>query len=589
MSSFDPQQAVRDVGVIILQPFKRNYGPFLVALVCVALATGAGIAAVMTELNESRSADTALNKLLDTKILPSRRVDRLAVAGAALNLIEERLRHRDPDLLGGKLERFEEQIEGKLHESMGQIEGKLHESMGQIEGKLRESTPTTRDPPEDIKLTLCSANHKSLTVVGDPFVFVPVQLAFPQTVLPSVADTWFPAVEPLNWLAEEEAKRAHAWTPKLKSLAEGIKNPDYTLVQAYYITRAGVTTNWSPSNVSTCELYADDDGFSLAERPYMIMFRDRLQTGEANYTYKMKLYVDAGGMGIVGTTCVAEANTLTGQLLGAACADYRPTKVMELLGDPWTSGLLQATITDKKQTPASLNVRTSILCDDEAVQHACRIPLAPLEGKWLEMTYQPPNWRPLMAFGAFSLLAAGAVVYFVRITSTWRTAEARVGLLRDLPAGILRVEVKLDGLILAASDRAEELLKTPLPSFVVEGDPSIASAEHGTAAQRAARRVLFWNLFEDAGFSIDEHGKAEWRENLAASMLALRLQGLSSTYWVCLKGKDPSAHDSWLEVVGTPEFLATQQSPKSFTLIVKPDQARLSQSLATAPWKGVIQ
>jgi len=83
-------------------------------------------------------------------------------------------------------------------------------------------------------------------------------------------------------------------------------------------------------------------------------------------------------------------------------------------------------------------------------------------------------------------------------------------MLRDLPAAVLEVERGRTARIIAASDRAEELLGRSLPSFVDRGaeQTSIARVLRQVVrlvglVQDDPPAVRFWDLFERYGFALD--------------------------------------------------------------------------------------
>jgi hypothetical protein len=162
------------------------------------------------------------------------------------------------------------------------------------------------------------------------------------------------------------------------------------------------------------------------------------------------------------------------------------------------------------------------------------------------------------------------LVYSTKITAAWRAAEARLGLLRDLPAAIMQVGSGPHAKILGASDRAEELVDHELPSFMVPG-PDFDSAIE----------TQFWMLFEKSGFELertpDGKEKLVHIPEIASAIISKREKGLSSTYWVRLRSGKFDEDSRWLEVQGTPELGARSKNATSFSLITRPNQVRLEQ------------
>src|SRR6185312_14738756 len=125
----------------------------------------------------------------------------------------------------------------------------------------------------------------------------------------------------------------------------------------------GVTSNWSQNGRPSCDLYTNDDGYSLAERPYMIALRNDLRKGITGPVANLGLYIDAGGKGIVATTCVADVDDDPKHLRGAACVDYAPTpKSGFYIGQTANFGPLTGRIEAPPFKASELDERTNVSC-----------------------------------------------------------------------------------------------------------------------------------------------------------------------------------------------------------------------------------
>jgi hypothetical protein len=532
--------------------FKRNYGPFLVALVSSATALAAGLAAMQTETTEHTAADKALSELLNQDFVPPREKS-FVVTAAALNLLEAHLKSKDGSFDSHR-ESFAKIVAAWLRVRRERVRAQL--------------TPG-RSPVQNLELIPCPVNRASLTVAGDRNVFVPAQLAC-ANVFSGGSTECTQGIK--DGVVVGQAARAHTWTAELAPICERKEpsNDYYEVVQAYYITSNGAFTYCSASEETACEKYFDDDSYSLAERPYMIALR-RQRVTEA--VKNVDLYVDAGGMGILGTTCLGET-TDAGVFLGAACVDYRPRAVGSLRSKDWLQspndrgGLLAGQVIVRAQGKKTLEDRTRIDCESE--KGACLVPLSTSEGKWLRISRRPPNRVPLVVFLSLAALALIVTTASIRSTAAWRAAEARLGMLRDLPAGIIHVERQPEGRIVAASDHAEELLQRCLPSFVAD-----------SAHVDEFDDFRFWSAFDRDGFILDEEGAWTRCPDLMKNIAEQRAAGLASKYWVCLAHRTRTGAENWLEVVGTPELFATKSQPMSFSLVGKPNQSLLTEALKT--------
>ena len=567
----------------------------------------------------------SLTQLLNRKVVPPRNMDHVAVTAAALEVLERIVAQnsQNEELLRRGREAFATKVENEIRKRLPDVH------------------------PVPVELMACSPQRKALTLrTGAPQVFVPEQLANlpldevcepPASSGPASADpcsapdarvdatpsaqmqlvrtlpssqnvaakSGAPAAmstngQKLSALTLREAGIAAGWTGHLGRIAAALHDDkNYKVVQAFYVSAHGATANWSETGRSSCDIYTKDDGYSLAERPYMIELRDNFRASKLT-TVNLGFYVDAGGKGIVATTCVADVDPMASSIRGAACVDYQPTPAAEFrIGQSADFGLLTGRIEPPPYVASKLAERTGSFCieDREGDQVAiwrsierevapienpiCHVPLSTDNNLWLQLSYRKPDAYRWLYVCLLAAISTAVLVYATKMTAAWRAAEARLGLLRDLPAAIVQVDNGPLAKVLGASDRAEELVGEELPSFIVPG-PGFEKAD--------AIQTQFWTLFARDGYEIERHANGSESiaevEDIAAATISKREKGLSSIYMVRLKCSPRTSDLCWLEVQGTPELGERSKNPTSFSLITRPDPLRVQQVRFAAKRQG---
>lgn len=362
-------------------------------------------------------------------------------------------------------------------------------------------------------------------------------------------------------------RRTPPWAPEVANM--------------YFVSVDGVLRSWRPGPPPTQDsLYADYGPlYLLRDRSYVAHFRDR-ERGARRTEYTSHPYLDLSGAGIVRTSC--SPASVNGQLLGVLCVDYTlpivpnaPSRgaladfglvavrrvgdsanfTMQPLGEDspiqWTDiEHLRSEIEHQFHSTDARSAEgeelrgsfTEIISDPDHELYA--IPLRRDGRTWyylvLETKELGVSWQ-LYLFIASSLLlvvVAGATIGF-RLRRT--QAELEASMLRNLQVGVIQVE--RGEVVVAANDRAEELLKRRLPSFGEWGAPTVPYA----------------SLFEQVG--IMEVGRSDDTryEPISQKQVARqRTRGEPSRYYLRRVPQDASVRekDRWLEVHGSP-FLET--------------------------------
>ena len=523
---------LRNLLLLVRYTLDGQYGPFLASLLAIAMAIGAMVAAQKTINDEQQSSQAAFIGILTQKTVPSREIQHPAIAVAAIQLLNTRLRDKDE----------------------GSARSAFAKKLALTASKYQ---PQTAIQPEEITVKKCDNRTAYTTEIKKSdgskpnpgrFVFLPQQL--------TTSDNGVVGAR-----ATKEAGKAAAHVKQLERIVEDHSAGKFVIVHAYYITSGGAIATVPLDKKKACEQYLDDS-YSLSERPYMVALRKK---DLAESFFQTGPYLDVNGKGIVDTVC--KPYKKNGILDGATCVDFAYISRASLDnmfkdGVKWHKGLLRA----KVVTHATSNKenRSTGFCDE----NKCSVPI--YDKMWLEISYRPPSnaWTIL---AAILVLVAGIVVtYFARQTGMWRRTEAQFAILRDLPEGLLYVATDIDddtSMILAASDRAEELLDRELPAF-----------GSGLAANRSQLQQDFWNIFCEYGFTEGEvPGEWCWSENIMKEVIDMRRRGSSSTYRVRLRRRRRTGETPWLEVRGTPEIRHTGEDSRaanrSFSVIVEVNKA----------------
>ena len=574
----------------------NNFGPFSIAALAFTVMVAAGVATYATKVREREARDQELHRLLADEVLPPREIGPLVGIAAVRTLKNLMPKESVERLQHDWLEHIINHHKKRWYKKYG------NSSNSFIRGESTIECPTPN-------------GMKARTLKSAPNVFVPATLwHFSESAADKEArrmKSWESYLEAIkDSFVRGDIVDGESEPEDLRDRKNKLK---FTIVQSYYVSSSGVIINLEVSNRTPCQLYAPDENYSLSERPYMIQMRN-----EDESVFE-KPYLSASGHGILSTTCVPDyddsvnscsknrsvqkdisgikpnANaSIPGAISdcgsafrGAICIDYRPTRLTDpgLTSQESTDSQLTASIyqsalfTAKIRDDSGLdnghshlgNSTGKVDCDKggDSENRVCRIPLV-VDRKmhrWLDLSIRFPNNRPLYFFLLLAPLTLCGIAVVLARTWRWRRLEAQLSMLRDLPIGVVYDERTCDGRILAANDRAEELVGTELPSFRGLGETRERSPE-------------FWSVFEKKGIvnpnNDPEYIDTEKREpfevdNLSEMLVEQRTSGKSSTYYVQVSGKklQPEA-ESWLRVVGTPVFRRNKGGkPVSFAVLEK--------------------
>lgn len=159
------------------------------------------------------------------------------------------------------------------------------------------------------------------------------------------------------------------------------------------------------------------------------------------------------------------------------------------------------------------------------------------------------SWGSVVAL-VTSLLSLAVLVAYARYT---QDSGRQATLLRGLPVGVLRIDKY--GRIIAANDRAEELLRRRLPRW------GVTSIVHHTARNEERRRskeqadtnhrtIIFRQLLKDPDqlYLLQSDGKL--RKIKYEDIEKMRSRGMASEYYAEIHVKDLGAQ--WFRISGTP-------------------------------------